>query len=300
MSQPEVGGKSKDAQPESTTAPPSVTVYKPAGSPATSSSRLPASSSSRATVHGSALVSEVIAAIPVTEERNPKKSILLLLVAAAVIAFMVVLIIGTVILARKDTKKLSAKMRVAATSLTNTSLSAKTPLATAPVRNVVNGSSAQSTVSMEMENLTCNASEAIGPVRSDEAVGNSNSSSAPEHSLIPEAGTLNTTSEIHDHEYSMLETETAAAASEPANASGVAAGGDVGRSHVSSDEATNASGDEGMFAMKFSDSTVVSPSSTMDATVVRLDVSNSAQPLSTEEVEIATSGTPGVDMSIDQ
>ncbi|XP_054925943.1 uncharacterized protein [Dermacentor andersoni] len=297
MSQPQVGGKSKDAQPESATAPPSVTVSKPAGSPATSSSRLPASSSSRATVQGSALVSEVIGAVPVTEERNPKKPILLLLVGAAVIAFMVVLIIGTVILARKDTKQLSAKISVAAT---RRSLSAKTPLATAPVRNVVNGSSAQSTVSMEMANPTCNASEAIGCVRSDEAVGNSNSSSAPEHSLVSEAGTLNTTSEIHDHEYSMLETETAVAASEPVNASGVAAGGDGGRSHVSSDEATNASGDEGMFAMKFSDSPVVSLSSTMDATVVPLDVSDSAQALSTEEVEIATSGTPGVAMSSDQ
>ncbi|XP_070377194.1 uncharacterized protein [Dermacentor albipictus] len=300
MSQPEVGGKSKDAQPESATAPPSVTVYKPAGSPATSSSRPPASSSNRATVQGSALVSDIIAAIPVTEERNPKKPILLLLVGAAVIAFMVVLIIGTVILARKDTKQLSAKIPVAATSLTRRSLTAKTPAATAPVRNVVKGSSAGSTVPMEMANPTCAASKAIGTVRSDEAVGNSNSSSAPEHSLVPEAGTLNTTSEIHDHEYSMLETETAVAASEPANASGVAAGGDGGRSHVSSDEATDVSGDEGMLAMKFSDSTVVSLSSTMDATVVRLDVSNSAQPLSTEEVEIATSGTPGVAMSIDQ
>ncbi|KAL1470028.1 hypothetical protein MTO96_024679, partial [Rhipicephalus appendiculatus] len=77
---------------------PTVTVSKPAASPGTSSSRLPASSSSRATVERSPPPSEHIAAVPVTEERNPKKPILLLVAGLAVVGFMVVLIIGTVIL----------------------------------------------------------------------------------------------------------------------------------------------------------------------------------------------------------
>lgn len=307
MSKPEgkVGGKSKDAQPASGTAPPSVTVSKPAGSPATSSSRLPASSSSHGTGPGSSPISEIIAALPVTEERNPKKPLLLLLVVAAVIAFMVVLIIGTVVLTRRDAKKLSLKTPMAATiaSLTRKSLTAKTPLPAAPVSNVVSESSAPDTVSIEMAKVTGiapghqNDSEATGHVSSDKAMGNPNSSSVSEHGLATESGTLNTTSEIDGPEDSTLDTETVGAATEPASVS--AAGGGEGRNYVSTDEAMNVTDGEGMSVTKFSDDAVASLSSTMDVTVVRLDVSDNAQTLSTEEVEIAKSWTPGLAASND-
>lgn len=302
-----VGGKSKDAQPASGTAPPSVTVSKPAGSPATSSSRLPASSSSHATGPGSSPISEIIAALPVTEERNPKKPILLLLVVAAVIAFVVVLIIGTVVLTRRDAKKLSLKTPIAATiaSLARKSLTAKTPLPAAPVSNAVNESSAPDTVSIEMTKVTGiapghqNVSEATGHVSSDKAMENPNSSSMSEHGLATEAGALNTTSEVNGPEHSMLDTETVGAATEPANASVSAASGGKERNYVSTDEAMNVTGDEGMSVMKFSDSAVASLSSSMDVTVVRLDVSDNAQTLSTEEVKIAKSWTPGLAVSND-
>ncbi|KAH7973768.1 hypothetical protein HPB49_005037 [Dermacentor silvarum] len=233
--------------------------------------------------------------------------LLLLLVVAAVIAFMVVLIIGTVVLTRRDAKKLSLKTPMAATiaSLTRKSLTAKTPLPAAPVSNAVSESSAPDTVSIEMAKVTGiapghqNDSEATGHVSSDKAMENPNSSSVSEHGLATESGTLNTTSEISGPEHSTLDTETVGAATEPANASVSAAGGGEGRNYVSTDEAMNVTGDEGMSVMKFSDNAVASLSSTMDVTVVRLDVSDNAQTLSTEEVEIAKSWTPGLAASND-
>ncbi|XP_077497712.1 uncharacterized protein LOC144108326 [Amblyomma americanum] len=72
-------------------------------SPVSSSSRVPASSSSHSAVGGSPAASEVVANIPQTEQRTPKKTILLLIVGVVAIGFMVI-IIATVIFTRKGDK----------------------------------------------------------------------------------------------------------------------------------------------------------------------------------------------------
>lgn len=73
-------------------------------SPASSSSRIPASNSSRATVDGSPQESDVVVNIPYTEQRIPKKTALILIAAVAMIVFVVIFVVTTIILARKEHK----------------------------------------------------------------------------------------------------------------------------------------------------------------------------------------------------
>lgn len=277
---------------------PTVTVSKPAASPATSSSRLPASSSSRATVEGSAPPSEHIAAVPVTEERNPKKPILLLVAGLAVVGFMVVLIVGTFILVRKDGRKLSAKALVSATSfrLPRTSLSAKTPQAPSSVTEANEGTIVTSIAPGHDTTGHVSPSEALlntSLTGHETNAVNTNSSVVSELSLATPLLTLSRMGIVNDTEQSLLSTETVTAATDAASESHLVAGdGESEKSHLTPNDTvtpSTASGDEGTPVTKFSESAAAALTGLMDVTVVRVDVSNKAESLSTEGVAEETS-----------
>lgn len=283
-----------------------VTVCKPAGSPATSSSRLPASSSSRATDEGSPPPSEHIAAVPVTEERNPKKPILLLIAGVAVVGFMVVLIVGTVILVRKDAKKLSPKSLVSATPFRMSRESATTTLLPKPYTSSASGR-------VSMTTGVTPGHETIGHVSSDEpslsasvtayetSAVEPNSSTVSELTLPTQARVLNENGTFSDTEPPTISTETVMAATNAANASSPAADEDV-ESHSTPEDSMTASatpGDEGVSVTKFSESAVAGLSGIMDVTVVRVDVSDSAQPLSTDDASHETNHTTGAPVDLE-